>query len=101
PGSLRRAGAPPGLQNSPPLAGRDENVSTQSHIDRGFAQFDIEAALVEFSDQRSLEFVAFVEERDSEGKAQIIEYLGVLRPGDDRARAHHRREIAVGEGVAR
>ena len=59
-----------------------------------------EAALIEFGHHRALQFVALVEEGDAEGKADIAEDVGILRPGDDRARAHHGREVAVDEGVA-
>src|SRR5690242_19792153 len=72
----------------------------QRHIDGGFRQLGIEAALIELRDQWPLQLVALVEEGNAEGEADIAEDLGVLRPGDHRARAHHRRQIAIGEGVA-
>src|SRR4030081_488364 len=71
------------------------------HVYRGLRELRVEAALIEFSDQRAFQLVALVEEGDAEGKADVGENLGVLRPGDHRARAHHRRQIAVGERVAR
>ncbi len=63
-------------------------------------QFLTEAALIELGHQRPLQLVAFVDEGQPEGEADIVEDLGILRPGDHRARAHHRRDIAVHEGVA-
>ena len=84
-----------------PRAGRCRRVvSSKRHVHRGFRQLRIEAALIEFGDQRPFQLVAFVEEGDAEGKADIAEDLGVFRPGDHRARAHHRRQIAIDEGVA-
>src|SRR5579864_9448603 len=74
--------------------------SRQRHVDRRFCQFCIEAALIEFGHQRPLQFVAFVEEGDAEGETDIAEDVGVPGPGDHRARAHHGRQIAIGEGVA-
>src|ERR1700759_2693606 len=43
----------------------------QRHIDRGFRELCIEAALIEFRHQRPLQLVALVEEGDAEGKAYI------------------------------
>src|SRR6185437_2263543 len=79
---------------------RGDGYSAQRHVHRRFRQLDIEAALVELGDQRPFQFVAFVEEGEAERKADIAENIGVLGPGDHRARAHHRRQIAIGEGVA-
>ena len=60
-----------------------------------------EAALIELGDQRPLQLVAFVDEGQPEGEADIVEDVGVLRPGDHRARAHDGGDVAVHEGVAR
>src|SRR5580704_13677546 len=75
--------------------------SAQRHIDRALGQFLTKAALIEFGDQRPLQLVAFVDEGQPESKADIAEDFGVLGPDDHRARAHHRRDVAVHEGVAR
>src|SRR4051812_29658759 len=64
--------------------------SAQRHVHRALRQLRIEAALVEFGHQRSLQFIAFVEKGDAEGKADVAENLGVLRPGNPGARTHHR-----------
>src|SRR4051812_41282568 len=74
--------------------------SAQRHVHRTFRQLDAEAALVELRYDRPLELIALVEEGEPEGKADILEDVGILRPGDHRARAHHRRDVAVHEGVA-
>src|SRR5262245_11043317 len=64
-------------------------------------QLDAEAALAELGDRLALELVALVDEGHTEGEADVAaEDLGVLGPGDHRARAHHRRDVAVHEGVA-
>src|SRR5271168_1271872 len=76
-------------------------VSAQRHVHRALRQFLAEAALVELGDQRTLKLVALVDEGQPEGKADIAEDFGVLRPDDHRARAHDGRDIAVHEGVAR
>src|SRR5262245_65214861 len=73
----------------------------QRHVDGGFRELGVEAALIELRHQRPLELVTLVEEGDAEGKADIAENLGIFRPGDHCARTHHGRQIAVGEGVAR
>src|SRR4029453_7210240 len=75
--------------------------STQRHIDRRFRQLDSETALIELGYDRSFQLVALVEKRQPEGETDVLEDVGVLRPHDHRARAHHRRNIAVHEGVAR
>ena len=59
------------------------------------------AALVVLGDERALVLVAAVEERQLEGEARVVEQRRVLRPGHDRARRHHRGQIAVGEAAAR
>ena len=60
-----------------------------------------EAALIELGDQRPLQLVAFVDEGEPEGEADVAEDVGILRPGDHRARAHDGGDVAVHEGVAR
>ena len=55
-----------------------------------FGQIGAEHALVILRDQHPLGLVALVEEREAEGESRVLEDRGVLRPGDDRARAHHR-----------
>src|ERR1700744_3615829 len=69
------------------LDGDRRHALAQRNIDRGFRQLRVEAALIEFSHQRPFQFVALVEEGDTEGKAEIAENLGILRPGDHGARA--------------
>src|SRR5262249_18409831 len=81
------------------LPGRHGERSAERHVDCRFRQLRIEAALVELGDQGTLELVALVEEGDAEREADIGEDVGILGPGDHRARAHHRRQIAIGEGV--
>src|SRR3569623_1467150 len=75
--------------------------SAQCDVDGTLWQIDVEATLIEFSHQRALQLVALIEESDAERKAEIAEDFSVFRPGDDRARAHHGGQIAVGESVAR
>src|ERR1700722_6920455 len=75
--------------------------STQGDIQRALRQLLAKAALVEFGDQAPLEFVALVEEGQAESEADVLEDFRILRPGDDGARAHYRRQIAIYEGVAR
>src|SRR5438477_5857705 len=74
--------------------------STHRHVDGRLGEFRVEAALIELSDQRPFQLVAFVEERNAERKSDIAKNLGVFSPGDHRARAHDRRQIAIGECVA-
>src|SRR3569833_1756910 len=81
--------------------GEGQLKSAQRDVHRAFRQLDAEAALIELGDDRTLELVALVEEGEPEGEAEVVEDLGVLRPGDHRARAHHGRQVAVHEGVAR
>ena len=58
------------------------------------------AALVELRHDRPLQLIAFVQEGEPEGKADIVEDFGIFRPDDHRARTHHRRDVAVHEGIA-
>src|SRR5271154_5670166 len=74
------------------------DISAQRYIHRRLRQVAAEAALIEFRHDRPLELVAFVDEGQAEGEADFAENLGVLRPGDHRARAHDGRDIAVDEG---
>src|SRR6202023_2726551 len=76
-------------------------ASAQRYVDRRFGKLRVEAALIEFGDQRPFQLVTLVEEGDAEGKTDIAENLGVFRPHDNRARTHHRRQVAVRERVAR
>src|SRR5260370_18452105 len=48
-------------------------ASAHRHVDRRFRELRIEAALIEFSDQRPFQFVAFVEEGDAERKTDVGE----------------------------
>src|ERR1700746_658363 len=41
------------------------------HVDRGFWELNVEAALIEFGHQRTLQFVALVEEGDAERKPDV------------------------------
>src|SRR5690606_23667804 len=109
PVTARRNGSmsttPPGLgfELSPRAAMRFTLPSGrrfQDDIGGAFLQFHAEGALVKFGNQRAFQFVALVEEGDAEGESEIAEDLGVFPPGDDRARAHHGRKIAVDEGGA-
>src|SRR5439155_17141675 len=58
---------PLGLSNRA-LDGNRRHASAHRHVYRGFRELGIEAALIEFSDQRPLQFVAVVEEGDAERK---------------------------------
>lgn len=60
--------------------------SAQTDAGGAFGQFLVEEALIEFRDRLTLKLIAFVEERQPERIAHIAEDLGVLRPGDHRAR---------------
>src|SRR5215469_11353553 len=75
--------------------------SAQRDVYRTLRQLLSEATLIEFGDQRPLQFVAFVDEGQPEGKADIVEDFRVLGPDDDCTRTHHRRYVAVHECVAR
>ena len=76
-------------------------ASTHRHVHRALRQLFAEAALIELRHLRALQLIALVQKRHPERKADIVENLGVLGPGDHRARAHHCRQIAIHEGVAR
>src|SRR5215467_4491254 len=73
-------------------------VSVQRHVDGALGQLLAHTALEEFRHQRPLELVAFVDEGDAEGKADIAEDLRVLGPGQHGAWAHDRGEVAIDEG---
>src|ERR1039458_6164656 len=85
---------------SPSPRGERSNLR-QRHVDRALRQLDAEAALIELGHDRPLQLVALVQEGEPERETDIVEYFGILRPGDHRARAHYRRDVAVHEGVAR
>src|SRR5471030_2161041 len=74
--------------------------SAHRHVHRRLRELRVEAALIEFGNQRPFQFVAFIEEGDAERKTDVGENLGIFSPGDHRTRAHHRRQIAIGESVA-
>src|SRR5680860_620050 len=74
--------------------------SAQSYVGCRLRQVLAETALIELGDQAALQLVAFVEEGQREGRSHVAENLGVLGPGEHRAGAHHRGEVAVHEGVA-
>src|SRR3954468_1180789 len=61
----------------------------------------VEAALVVFGHRAALRLVALVEEGEAEGEADIAEDLGVLGPGDDRARRHDGADVAGDEARPR
>src|SRR5580698_1413849 len=54
---------------------RSPKASAQSDVERALRQFLAKAALVELGDQGSLELVAFVEEGQAEGEADVLEDL--------------------------
>src|SRR3546814_8650535 len=56
-----------------------------------------EAALVILRDDRPFGIVALVEEGHAEGETDILEYVGVLGPGEDRSRRHHGGNVADDE----
>ena len=56
---------------------------------RAFGQFFVEAALIELGHSLALEFIAFVEEGESEAITNILENARILGPSDDGTRAHH------------
>jgi hypothetical protein len=59
--------------------------SGQRDVHRAFRQLDTEAALIELGDDRPLQLIALVDERQAEREAEVAaENLGVLGPGDDR-----------------
>ena len=63
-----------------------------------FGEFFAKAPLIEFRNGLTLKLVAFVEEGQAEGVADIAEDLGVLRPSDHGAWRHYGGEIAIHEG---
>src|SRR5687768_17495997 len=65
-----------------------------------FGQVLAEDALVIFGDQGPLSLVAFVEEGEAEGEADVVEDERVLGPADHGPRAHHGRDVAVDEALA-
>src|SRR6185312_12206413 len=75
--------------------------SAQCDVDGAFRQIMAEATLIELRDQIALQLIAFVKERQPEGKADVVENLGILGPGDHRAWAHHCRQIAGCKSAAR
>src|SRR3990172_10672338 len=77
------------------------SASREDDVCRRLGQFFAEAALIELRHGRALELVALVEKGHAERKSDVAENLRVLRPGDDRARAHDRGEVAIDEGAAR
>src|SRR5262245_7669334 len=79
----------------------DTARSAQGHVHRGFRQLHPEAALIKLGHDRPLQLVALVEEGEPEGESDVLEDVGVLGPGDHRARAHDGRNVAVHESVAR
>src|SRR5262249_32328739 len=85
--------------SSPGLPKR--RFSAQCDVHRAFRQFLTKATLVELGHQGPFQFVAFVDEGQPKGKADIVEDFRILGPDDDGARAHDRRDIAVHEGIAR
>src|SRR6266403_3935489 len=100
-----KSGFPPSKAAFLPLSSTGDDLrrvrtSAQRHINRRFRQFLTKAALIELSHQWTLELVAFVEEVQPERKPDIPEDVGVLRPGDDGARAHHGRDVAIHKGIA-
>src|SRR3954452_9634735 len=58
------------------------------------------AALVVLGHRAALRFGALVHEGHAEGKADIAEDAGVLRPGDDGAGRHDRGDVAIDEAGA-
>src|ERR1700690_4434828 len=75
--------------------------SGRSGADAGLRQFGAEAALVIFRDDRPLQLVALVEERDPEGEGDIVEDRPILRPGDHGARRHDGRDVAGQQALTR
>jgi hypothetical protein len=57
------------------------------HAGSTFRKLFRKAALIEFGDRLAFQLVALVQEGQAEGIADIAENLGILRPGDDGARA--------------
>src|SRR5512132_900996 len=74
--------------------------SGERDIGGGLRQLLAEATVIELGNEAALELVALVEEGDAETEGEIAEDLGILGPGDDGARAHDGREVAIDEGIA-
>src|ERR1700756_2766169 len=64
-------------------------------------QLAVEAALKVFGHQRALGGVALVDEGETKRQRRVLEDLDVLRPGDDGARRHQRRQVARRKAFAR
>ena len=64
-------------------AHRARSPSQQGGVDRALRQLDAEAALIVLGDDRALGLVTLVQKRQPEGKADIAEDQGILRPGQD------------------
>src|SRR5208337_4040174 len=77
----------------------DDTSLAQRHVHGRFRQLRAEAALIKFSNDRPLQLIAFVDEGEPEGKADVLEDVRILGPGDHRPRAHHGGNVAVHEGV--
>src|SRR6185437_9649335 len=75
--------------------------SRHQHLCSALGQFLAERTLIKLCDAGAFEFVALVQEGEAEGEADVVEYLGILRPGDDGTWAHDGREVTVDERVAR
>ena len=77
-----------------------DSALTHLHSRRRLRQVLTERPLV-VRDRRPFQFVAFVQEGQPEGQPHILSeddrFLGL---GHYRARTHHRRDVAVDEGVA-
>src|SRR4028118_2360035 len=84
---------------SPPLPKWERDRSRLPHY--AFRQVLAEDPLVIFGDQRPFGLVALVEEGEAEGEADVVEDERVLSPADHRPRAHHGRDVAVDEALAR
>src|SRR6202161_2133130 len=54
---------------------------THRHVHRRLREFGVEAALIEFGDQRPFQLVTLVEEGNGERKAELGENIGILSPG--------------------
>src|SRR5690349_11750635 len=76
-------------------------ASAERDVGRALRQLFTERALIELRDQRTLELVALVQEREAEGETDVVEDLRVLGPCDDGARAHDGRQVTVDKGLAR
>src|SRR3546814_15205757 len=76
------------------------SCSGEPGLHAGLRQLAAEAALVVLRHDRALDLVALVEEGNAEGEADVAENARVLGPRDHRARAHHRRDVAVDEAAS-